>query len=114
KRKGKSKSTNDGQLDGPLVKQTFRYEPKAATSAPKKGATNEGNASKSSSMLKTAGTSSKNYNITTSNSYSALNEEEDVEDMYDETANLFPNKKQVEVHLSRLLLVSVFLLSHLF
>ncbi|GKC23355.1 hypothetical protein Tco_1025505 [Tanacetum coccineum] len=55
KRKDKSKSTNGGQLDGPLVKQTFRYGPKAATSSPKKEATNEGDASKSSSMLKTAG-----------------------------------------------------------
>ncbi|GJV62642.1 zinc knuckle CX2CX4HX4C containing protein [Tanacetum coccineum] len=97
KRKGKSKSTNGGQLAGPSVKQSFRYEPKATTSAPKKGATNVGNASKSSSMLKTAGTSSKNDNITTSNSNSALNkeedEEEDVEDVYDETDNLFPNTK---------------------
>ncbi|GKB19293.1 hypothetical protein Tco_0853216, partial [Tanacetum coccineum] len=73
KRKDKSKSTNGGQLDGPSIKKSFRYEPKAATSAPKKGASNGGNASKSSSMLKTAGTSSESYNITTSNSYSALN-----------------------------------------
>ncbi|GJU06649.1 hypothetical protein Tco_1123079 [Tanacetum coccineum] len=84
-------------LAGPSVKQSFRYEPKATTSAPKKGATNVGNASKSSSMLKTAGTSSKNDNITTSNSNSALNkeedEEEDVEDVYDETDNLFQNTK---------------------
>ncbi|GJY55388.1 hypothetical protein Tco_0454503 [Tanacetum coccineum] len=90
KRKGKSKSTNGGQLAGPSVKQSFRYEPKATTSAPKKGATNVGNASKSSSMLKTAGTSSKKD----SNSYSALNdEEEDVENVYDESANLFPKTK---------------------
>ncbi|GJZ30837.1 hypothetical protein Tco_0575884, partial [Tanacetum coccineum] len=92
KRKGKSKSTNGGQLAGSLVKQPFRYEPKTTTSASKKGATNVGNVSKSSSMLKSAGTSSKNDNITTSNSYSALNEK-DVEDVYDEMANLFPNKK---------------------
>ncbi|GKB48855.1 hypothetical protein Tco_0899608 [Tanacetum coccineum] len=77
KRKGKSKSTNGGQFAGPSVKQnTVRYEPKTTTSAPKKGATNVGNASKSSSMLKTASTSSKNDNITRSNSYSALNEED--------------------------------------
>ncbi|GJX45088.1 hypothetical protein Tco_0261764, partial [Tanacetum coccineum] len=61
----------------PSVKQPFRYESKASTSAPKKGATNVGNASKSSSMLKTAGTSSKKDNIMMSNSYSALNDEED-------------------------------------
>nr|GEW05210.1 zinc knuckle CX2CX4HX4C [Tanacetum cinerariifolium] len=113
RRKGRvnQKSTNGGQLAGPSVKQFFRYEPKAATSTPKKGATNVGNASKSSSMLKTVGTSSKNDNITTSNSYSALNEEEDekedVEDVYDETANLFSNTKPMEVHLSRLLLLIV-------
>ncbi|GKG27786.1 hypothetical protein Tco_0406113, partial [Tanacetum coccineum] len=38
KRKGKSKSTNDG-LTGPSVKHNVRYEPKATTSAPKKGTT---------------------------------------------------------------------------
>ncbi|GJW79880.1 zinc knuckle CX2CX4HX4C containing protein [Tanacetum coccineum] len=94
KRKGKSKSTNGGQFVGPLVKQNVRYKPKVATSEPKKGATNVGNASKSSSMLKSAGTSSKKGKITTSNSYSALeNEEEDeehVKNVYDESTNLFP------------------------
>ncbi|GJS03790.1 zinc knuckle CX2CX4HX4C containing protein [Tanacetum coccineum] len=69
KRKGKSKSTNGGQFAGPLVKQTVRYEPKVTTSAPKKGTTNVGNASTSSSMLKTTGTSSKKDNISTSNSF---------------------------------------------
>ncbi|GJR76049.1 zinc knuckle CX2CX4HX4C containing protein [Tanacetum coccineum] len=98
KRKHKSKSTNGGQFVGPLVKQNVRYEPNAATSEPKKGATNVGNTSKSSSMLKSASTFSKKGNITMSNSYSALeNEEEEdeehVENMYDESANLFPNSK---------------------
>ncbi|GJS33590.1 hypothetical protein Tco_0531972 [Tanacetum coccineum] len=56
KRKGKSKSTNGGQLAGPS----------------------------------TAGTSSKKD----SNSYYALNdEEEDVENVYEESANLFPKTK---------------------
>ncbi|GJS53247.1 zinc knuckle CX2CX4HX4C containing protein [Tanacetum coccineum] len=42
----------------------------------------------------TAGTSSKKDNITMSNSYSAFNdEEEDEENMYDESANLFPKTK---------------------
>ncbi|GKB26389.1 zinc knuckle CX2CX4HX4C containing protein, partial [Tanacetum coccineum] len=55
----------------------------------KNGATNVGNASKSSSMLKTTGTSFKNDTIITSNSYSALNDEEEddeeyVENVYDE------------------------------
>ncbi|GKB27061.1 zinc knuckle CX2CX4HX4C containing protein, partial [Tanacetum coccineum] len=79
---------------GPSVKQTVRDEPKATTIAPKKGATNVSNPSKSSSMLKTADTSPKNDNFTTSNSFSALNDEEDdeeVENVYDESANLVPN-----------------------
>ncbi|GJW09419.1 hypothetical protein Tco_1575246 [Tanacetum coccineum] len=100
-RKGKSKSNNGGQFVGPLVKRNVRYEPKATNSEPKKGATNVGNASKSSSMLKSTGTSSKKDNITMSNSYYALeNEEEEdeehVENMYDESANLFPNSKTCE------------------
>ncbi|GJX97437.1 zinc knuckle CX2CX4HX4C containing protein [Tanacetum coccineum] len=100
KRKGKSKSTNVGQFAGPSIKPNVRYEPKAITSSPKKGATNEGNASRSPTMSKTTGYSSKNDNIITSNSYSALNEEEDeeedIENVYDETANLFPNTKTGE------------------
>nr|GEU42152.1 zinc knuckle CX2CX4HX4C [Tanacetum cinerariifolium] len=101
KRRGKSKSTNGGQFVVPLVKQNARYEPKVTISEPKKGATNVGNASKSSSMLKSAGTSSKKGNITTSNFYSALENEEDedeehVENVYDEPANLFPNSKTSE------------------
>ncbi|GJR81824.1 hypothetical protein Tco_0152609 [Tanacetum coccineum] len=94
KRKGKSKTTNGGQFTGPSVKQTVKYEPKATTSAPKKGATNVRNPSKSSSMLKTADTSPKNDHFTTYNSFSALNdeeEEEEVENVYDESANLVPN-----------------------
>ncbi|GKF12239.1 hypothetical protein Tco_0050165, partial [Tanacetum coccineum] len=74
KRKGKSKTTNGGQFAGPSVKQTVIYEPK------------------------TTGTSSKNDNISTSNFYSTLiddeeDEDEDVENVYDESANLFPNTK---------------------
>ncbi|GJX68816.1 zinc knuckle CX2CX4HX4C containing protein [Tanacetum coccineum] len=110
KRKGKYKSTNGGQFAGPSVKQNVRYEPKATTSAPKKEATNVDNASKSSSMLKTAGNFPTKDNITTSNSYSVLNDEEEdeeehVENVYDESANLFPNTKLVKVYLSRLLLM---------
>ncbi|GKC95670.1 hypothetical protein Tco_1161112 [Tanacetum coccineum] len=75
KRKGKSKSTNGGQFAGPSVKPNVRYESKA--------------------------TINYKYNIATSNSYSALNdeeedEEEDVENVYDETANLFSNPKTGE------------------
>ncbi|GKE38728.1 hypothetical protein Tco_1462133, partial [Tanacetum coccineum] len=69
KRKGKSKSTNDGQFAGPSIKQN------------------------------TTGISSKKDNIPMSNSYSVLNDddeeeeekEEDVENVYDETAKLFTN-----------------------
>ncbi|GKA54305.1 zinc knuckle CX2CX4HX4C containing protein [Tanacetum coccineum] len=93
KRKGKSKSTNGGQFAGPSVKQNVRYEPKATPSAPKKGPTVVGNTSKSSSSLKTIGTTSKNDKIFTSNPYSALNDEEEyveeVENVYDESANLY-------------------------
>ncbi|GJU60086.1 zinc knuckle CX2CX4HX4C containing protein [Tanacetum coccineum] len=79
----------------------FRYEPKAATSQPKKGATNVGNASKSSPKLKYTNTSSKEGNIDTSNSYSALENDEDedeehVENVHDESANLFSTLKAGE------------------
>ncbi|GJW68929.1 zinc knuckle CX2CX4HX4C containing protein [Tanacetum coccineum] len=83
---------------GPSVKQTIRYEPKATTSAPKKGVTNVGNTSQSTSMLKTTGYSSKKDILSISNSFSALNDEEeddeeDVQNVYDESANLFQNTK---------------------
>nr|GEY05836.1 hypothetical protein [Tanacetum cinerariifolium] len=62
----------------------------------KKGANNMGNASNSASMLKNTDTSN-NDNITSLNTFSALNvedkEEEDVENVYDEMANLFTNTK---------------------
>ncbi|GJZ73647.1 hypothetical protein Tco_0637793 [Tanacetum coccineum] len=76
----------------PTVEKTNDRFQMATTSAPKKGATAEGNTSNSSSMLKTTGFSFKKGNITTSNSYFALDDEseEDVENMYDESANLFP------------------------
>ncbi|GKD50391.1 zinc knuckle CX2CX4HX4C containing protein [Tanacetum coccineum] len=95
KRKGKSKSTNGGQFAGPSVKQSVRYESKVITSTPKKGTTNVSNPSKSSSMLKTTDTSPKNDNFTMFNSFSALNDDEEddeeVENVYDESANLVPN-----------------------
>ncbi|GKD53696.1 hypothetical protein Tco_1287083 [Tanacetum coccineum] len=76
KRKDKSKSTNGGQFAGPSVKQNVRYEP-ATTSAPKKGVTNVGNTSQSASMLKTT----------------EEDNEEDVLNVYDESANLILNTK---------------------
>ncbi|GJR30345.1 hypothetical protein Tco_1106577 [Tanacetum coccineum] len=93
----------DGVASIPDAVSTFLwYEPKAHTSEPKNGATNVGNASKSSSMLKSTGTSSKKGNIATSNSYYALEneeaeeDEEPIENVYDESANLFPNLKTGE------------------
>ncbi|GKC45463.1 hypothetical protein Tco_1063185 [Tanacetum coccineum] len=97
KRKGKSKSNNDGQFTGLLVKHNVRYEPKVTTTAPKKGATYVGNTSQSSSMFKTTGNSSKRDNLSMFNSFSALNNEEeddddeDVENVNDESANLIHN-----------------------
>ncbi|GKA29955.1 hypothetical protein Tco_0716200 [Tanacetum coccineum] len=76
KRKGKAKSTNGGQFAGPSVKHTVRYEPKADPSAPKKGTTNVSNPPTLSSMLKTAKTIPKKDNLTTSNSFCTLNDEE--------------------------------------
>ncbi|GJW58707.1 zinc knuckle CX2CX4HX4C containing protein [Tanacetum coccineum] len=64
KRKGKSKSTNSGQFVRPSVKLNVRYEPKATTSALKKGVTNV-----------------------------EKDDEEDVQHMYDESANLIQNTK---------------------
>ncbi|GJW21456.1 putative reverse transcriptase domain-containing protein [Tanacetum coccineum] len=79
KRNGKSKSTNAGQFTGPSVKHNVRYEPKATTTAPKKGATYKDNPSMS-------------------NSFSALYDEEEddeehVENVHDESANLIQNIK---------------------
>nr|GEV35973.1 zinc knuckle CX2CX4HX4C [Tanacetum cinerariifolium] len=84
------------------VIQNVIYEPKAATSVPKKGATNVGNPSNLSSKLRNTGTSFNKDNITSPNSFSALNveegkekeeEEEAIENVYDETANIFSNTK---------------------
>ncbi|GKB32547.1 hypothetical protein Tco_0871948 [Tanacetum coccineum] len=92
KKKGKTKSTNGGQFGGNSVKQTVRYEPKATISVPKKEVTNPGNTSTSSSMLKNQlnVASDKEGNIIMSNSYAALDDEseEDVENVYNESANL--------------------------
>nr|GEV22153.1 hypothetical protein [Tanacetum cinerariifolium] len=100
KRKGKLNTTNDGQLAGPSVKQSVRYEPNATTSAPMKGATNVGNASKLSSMLKTADTSSKNDNITTSNSFFALNEKEDDDEEVVEDVGAIPSNTAVDAKIA--------------
>nr|GEX96230.1 hypothetical protein [Tanacetum cinerariifolium] len=97
---------NDG------FQKNVRYKPKAPTSAPKKGATNVGNASNSSCTLKNTDTSIDNDNITSSNSFSVLNvedeeEEEDVENVYVKWLTYLLIQKPVEVHLSWLLLVSL-------
>ncbi|GJX22365.1 zinc knuckle CX2CX4HX4C containing protein [Tanacetum coccineum] len=96
KKNGKSKSTNGGQFGGPSVKQTVRYEPKATTSAPKKGATNVSNLSKSSSMMKITITSTKKGNIATSNPALEYESDEDFENIYDKSDNLFQSSKTGE------------------
>nr|GEV94062.1 hypothetical protein [Tanacetum cinerariifolium] len=94
KKKGKSKSTNSGQFVGLSIKQNVRYEPKESISAPKKGVTNVGNTSQSSSMLKTTDNSSNKDNLSISNSFSTLNDKEEyVENVYHESANLIQNTK---------------------
>ena len=77
KKKGKAKSTNGNQFVGPSVTQNVRYEPKVTAREPIKGANTKGNTSKSSSMLKSTRSTSKDGNITTSNSYVALVNDED-------------------------------------
>ncbi|GKA93260.1 hypothetical protein Tco_0815246 [Tanacetum coccineum] len=87
KKKGKSNPTTGG----PSVKQIIMNEPKATTSVQKKGTTNVGNASKVSFTSNTTITSTKEGNIATSNPYYALQDksDDDVENVYDESANLF-------------------------
>ncbi|GKE30458.1 hypothetical protein Tco_1445842, partial [Tanacetum coccineum] len=82
----------------PTVEKTNDGFQTATTSAPKKGVTNVGNTSQSSSTLKTAGNSSKKDNLSMSNSFSALtdeeeDDEEDVENVYRKLANLIQNTK---------------------
>ncbi|GJT72152.1 zinc knuckle CX2CX4HX4C containing protein [Tanacetum coccineum] len=81
----------------PTGKKTNDGFQTANTSAPNKGAINVGNSSKSSSLLKTKITSTKKGNITMSNSYSALDDEDDeeVENVYGESANIFQSTKTV-------------------
>ncbi|GJR14681.1 hypothetical protein Tco_0797333 [Tanacetum coccineum] len=99
------------------LNKNVRYEPKAAKSVPNTGASNVGNASKSSpshvsSMSKNQPlqasfpTSSSRRspiieeggNITMSNSYAALDDEseEEIENVYDESAKLFNSTKTCE------------------
>nr|GEX99050.1 hypothetical protein [Tanacetum cinerariifolium] len=74
----------------PTIEKTNDGFQIATASVSKKGATKVGNASESSSMVKTTGTPFKKDNITKSNSYSALNnEEDDIKNVYDESANIF-------------------------
>ncbi|GJU18482.1 zinc knuckle CX2CX4HX4C containing protein [Tanacetum coccineum] len=62
---------------GPSVKQNVRYEPNTTTTAPRKGATYVGNTPQSPSMLKTT----------------EDDDEKDVENVHDESANLIQNIK---------------------
>ncbi|GJZ21002.1 hypothetical protein Tco_0558041 [Tanacetum coccineum] len=92
-------------IGGHSVKHNVRYGPKVTANVPKKGATNVGNASKSglsqvtsllkNQPLKAIVPPTKEVNITMSNSYAALDDEseEEVENVYDESANLFNSTK---------------------
>ncbi|GJZ84867.1 zinc knuckle CX2CX4HX4C containing protein [Tanacetum coccineum] len=96
-------------VDTPIVKQNVKYKPKATPNVPKKGATIIGTASKSS--LSQVSTLLKNQpfkanvpptkegNITMSNSYAALDDEseEEMENVYDESANILNSTKTVGV-----------------
>ncbi|GJV94793.1 hypothetical protein Tco_1546370 [Tanacetum coccineum] len=90
--------TNDGFQTVGKKKEEEGYEPKATTSAPKKGVTNLGNTSKPSFMKNqhpmATITSTKEGKINKSNSYAALGDEseEDVKNVYDQSANLFHSK----------------------
>ncbi|GJT26116.1 hypothetical protein Tco_0906391 [Tanacetum coccineum] len=108
KKKGKSKSTNGGQFVGPSVKQNLRYKPKAPTSAPNKGATNAGNASKSSSMLKTTGTRKVNSPRLILILPWMMRVKKMLKMYIMNRLTYFLIQKPVEVHPSRLLLVSLF------
>nr|GEU79025.1 hypothetical protein [Tanacetum cinerariifolium] len=87
----------------PIVEKSNDGFQMTNTSALKKGPTNVGNTSKSTYTLNTTGNSFKNDNIITFNAYFALydkeedveedEEEKEVENVYDESANLFPNTK---------------------
>nr|GEV38804.1 hypothetical protein [Tanacetum cinerariifolium] len=89
KKKGKSKSTNGDQFGGHSFKQNVRYEPKATVNVPKKRAT------KKNLPLKASVPPTKEGNITVSNSNAALDDEskEEVENVYDESANLLNSMK---------------------
>nr|GEY25761.1 hypothetical protein [Tanacetum cinerariifolium] len=114
KKNGKAKSTNSGKFGGQSVKQSVTYEPKAATNMPKMGVPNMVNLSKSGSshvspMPKIQPLKAnfphvssrrsliveKGGNITMSNSYAALDDEskEEVENVFDESANLLNSTK---------------------
>ena len=80
KKSSKAKSTNANQFAGPSGPQTVSYQPKGTARVPIKEANTMGNASKSMSMLKTTGSTSKEGIFITFNPYVALvNEEDDIE-----------------------------------
>ncbi|GJW68116.1 zinc knuckle CX2CX4HX4C containing protein [Tanacetum coccineum] len=114
KKNGKAKSVNSGKSGDQSVKQSVRYEPKAATNVPKTGVPNMVNSSKSGSShvspmpkiqplkANVPPVSSrrslnvvKGGNITVSNSYASLDDEseEEVENVFDESANLLNSTK---------------------
>nr|GEU67370.1 reverse transcriptase domain-containing protein [Tanacetum cinerariifolium] len=110
---GKAKSTNGGKFGCQSVKQSVRYEPKAATNGPKIGVLNKVLSKPSSShvslMLKVHPLKAKvpyvslrrslnvdkDGNIIMSNSYASLDDEseEEVKNVFDESTNLLNSSK---------------------
>nr|GEV95506.1 hypothetical protein [Tanacetum cinerariifolium] len=85
-----------------VFKQNLIYEPMAATSEPNKGATNVGNKSKSSSMVKSTGNYSKKGNITTSNSYCTLEYDEEEDEEHVENVSLPTELKELPTKFNKL------------
>nr|GEU58334.1 hypothetical protein [Tanacetum cinerariifolium] len=113
KKNGKAKATNGGEFGGQSVKQSVRYEPKAATNGTKTGVPNKVSSKPGSSHVspmpkvhplkakvpyvssRRSSNVDKGGNIIMSNSYAALDDEseEEVENVFDESANLLNSSK---------------------
>ena len=81
KNKSKAQSAKGSHFASTSNKHNFRYETKMTTSEPKKGANTRPKVHTTSSKLKSTGPTSKEGNVTTSNSFTALvnDDEEDGE-----------------------------------
>lgn len=77
KKKGKAESAKGSHFASISIKHNFRYEPKMTTSEPKKGANTRPKVHTTSSKLKSTGPTSKEGIVTTSNSYAALENDDE-------------------------------------